>query len=123
MQNLKGIVAAAGRGVSHATLVARQQVAEPHLLPAISPLALYSGMDIDPVMNDTLRLAAARSPLDAAARDFHARFGRLAQVVRRISRRHGQFAEYASAVATDLVVAGALVIYLLNMWFPYLHGQ
>lgn len=114
MQNLKCIVAAtdfsdaAGRAVSRAALIARQQGAELHLLYVISPLALYPGMDIDPVMNDTTRLAAARSPLDAAARDLHARFGIRAQVVQRIGRSHSQIAEYASAVAADLVVAGAL---------------
>lgn len=113
MQNLKCIVAAtdfsaaAGRAVSRAALIARQQGAELHLLHVISPLALYPGMDIDPVMDDTLRLAAARSSLDAAARDLHERFGIRVQVAQRIGRSHSQIAEYASAVAADLVVAGA----------------
>ena len=59
MQNLKCIVAAtdfsdaAGRAVSRAVLIARQQGAELHLLHVISPLALYPGMD------ETPRFAAA----------------------------------------------------------------
>ncbi len=160
MQNLKCIVAATSRAVSRAALIARQQGAEPHLSHVVSPLALYPGRDIDPVMNDTTRLAAARNPHDAAARDLHARFGIRAQVVQRISRPYSQIAEYASAGAADLVDAGALVmlefgqsgvpildeggapvsfvsrvfrtvswisllllvIYLLNLWFLYLHG-
>lgn len=114
MQNLKCIVAAtdfsaaAGHAVSCAALIARQQGAELHLLHVISPLALYPGMDIDPVMDDTLRLAAARSSLDAAARELHERFGIRVQIAQRIGRSHSQIAEYASAVAADLVVAGAL---------------
>jgi len=70
----------------------------------ISPLALYSGM------NDTPRLAAERSPLDAPARDLHARFGIHSLVVQRISRPHSQIAEYASAIAADLIVSGLLVM-------------
>lgn len=154
MQNLKCIVAATSRAVSRVALIARQQGAELHLSHVISPLALYPGM------NDTTRLAAARNPHDAAARDLHARFGIRAQVVQRISRPYSQIAEYASAGAADLVDAGALVmlefgqsgvpildeggapvsfvsrvfrtvswisllllvIYLLNIWFRYLHG-
>jgi len=114
MQNLKCIVAAtdfsdaAGRAVSRAALIARQQGAELHLLHVISPLALYPGMDIDPGMDETPRLAAARSPLDAAAWDLQERFGIRAQVAQRIGRSHSQIAEYASTVAADLVVAGAL---------------
>ncbi len=114
MQNLKCIVAttdfseAAKRAVDRAALIARQQGAALHLLHVISPLTLYPGMDIDPTLDDVTRLAAARSPLEAAARDLQARFGIPVQTVQRIGRAHSQIAEYARLAAADLVVAGAL---------------
>ncbi|MFO7542991.1 MAG: universal stress protein [Thiobacillus sp.] len=114
MQSLKCIVAAtdfspaACRAVSRASVIARQQGAALHLLHVVSPLALYPGMDIGPGMDDPIRLAAARSPLDAAAQKVHERFGIHAEVAQRIGRAHSQVAEYARAVAADLVVAGAL---------------
>lgn len=114
MQHLKCIVAAtdfspaAKRAVDRAALIARQQGAALHLLHVISPLALYPGVDIDPVTDNPARLAAASGALDVAAQDLQARFGISVRVVQRIGRPHSQIAEYAHAVAADLVVVGAL---------------
>lgn len=114
MQNLKCIVAAtdfstdACRAVGRAALIARQQGATLHLLHVISPLALYPGLENYPAVDDPARLAAAQSRLEASARGLHKRFGVHAQLAQRVGRAHTQIADYASTVAADLVVAGAL---------------
>ncbi len=98
---------AAGGAVRRAALIARQHGATLHLLHVVHPLDLYPGQNFDADALDKVALDAAGERLGILARTLAEDYGIPTHAAWRIGRVHTQIAEYAQAVAADLVVAGA----------------
>jgi nucleotide-binding universal stress UspA family protein len=95
--------AAANRAVWRATLIARQQGAQLHLLHVTAPLALYPGQEIDPTVGE----APLHERFAVMAQMLHEHYGIGVHLAQRIGRAHTQIADYAATVGAELVAVGA----------------
>ncbi len=101
---------AAGRAVQRGALIAKQLDAEMHLLHVVHPLELYPGPDpaADFQLGHEQALqVAGKNRLDALAAGLRKKFAITVVAATRIGRSHTEIADYAVAICSGLVVAGA----------------
>jgi len=98
------------RAVQRAARIAKQHDAEMHVLHVVRPLDLYPSLTLTPDEfghNDLELQQAEQTRVEAVAASLSSQFGIHVRPVTRLGRAHTEIADYAQAVAADLVVAGS----------------
>ncbi|MDZ7595901.1 MAG: universal stress protein [Thiobacillus sp.] len=98
------------RAVQRAARIAKQHDAEMHVLHVVRPLDLYPSLTLTPDEfghNDLELQQAEQTRVEAVAASLSTQFGIRVRPVTRLGRAHTEIADYAQAVAADLVVAGS----------------
>jgi nucleotide-binding universal stress UspA family protein len=98
------------RAVQRAARIAKQHDAEMHVLHVVRPLDLYPSLTLTPDAfghNDLELQQAEQTRVEAVAASLSTQFGIRVRPFTRLGRAHTEIADYAQAVAADLVVAGS----------------